>query len=114
MHTSTATLSITQGRNILTPVHNVQNYPVVGIATVELDQTTPITYFFDCITNLNNGSGLRWTRQSTPHRFPTSAPQSSKLRLDATGISQSDLDIYICSDLYSADVAAINITDCEC
>ena len=37
---------------------------VIGIATVELggSPTTRPTYYFDCITNLNNGSGIRWDR----------------------------------------------------
>ena len=90
-------------------------YPVVDIATVELntDLTVQPTYYFDCTTNLTDGSGLTWSRVSGTQRFPTSVTKSSTLRLDATGISQSDLGVYICSDTLSSDTVTLNITDCE-
>ena len=95
----------------------VDVFPVVGIATVELGGTPASrpTYFFECITNLNNGSGVRWTRMTTQNRFeeediPDGSPGK---RLSAGGIDYPDLDIYTCSDQYSDDVISINITACK-
>ena len=90
---------------------------VIGIATVELggDPAGRPTYFFDCITNSNNGSGIRWTRMTAQHRFPViDIPDGFRgKRLDATGMDYPDLDIYTCSDRFSNDVASVNITACE-
>lgn len=90
---------------------------VIGIATVELGglSTSQPTYYFDCITNSNNGSGIRWDRTSTLNRFqvidiPDGSPGK---RLDTADINYPDLDIYICSDRYSNDVASVNITASE-
>ena len=88
---------------------------VVGIATVELGGDSQTTYYFDCITNSNNGSGIRWDRMSTVNRFrvidiPDGSPGK---RLDTADINYPDLDTYICSDRYSNDVASVNITACE-
>ena len=73
------------------------------------------TYYFDCITNLNNGSGIRWDRISARNRLgvidiPDGSPGK---RLDTADINYPDLDTYICSDCYSNDVASVNITACE-
>ena len=90
---------------------------VVGIATVELGglSTSQPTYYFDCITNLNNGSGIRWDRTNGLNRFriidiPDGSPGK---RLDTSDINYPDLDTYICSDRYSTDVASVNINACE-
>ena len=118
-HTHTAQLTITQGRITFIPDFNLETYPVVGIATVELamgrDTSSRPSYFFDCVTNRNNGSGLRWTRATTNHRFAVSAiPDGTYgVRMDAGGFDYEDLDIYTCSDQNSADVVTLNITDCE-
>ena len=56
---------------------------------------------------------MTWSSVSGTQRFPTSVTKSSTLRLDATGISQSDLGVYICSDTFSLDTVTLNITDCE-
>ena len=97
---------------------SVELIDVVGIATVELggDPASRPTYFFECTTNLNNGSGIRWTRLNTAHRFSVEDipnGESSGKRLNVGGIDYPDLDIYTCSDLYSNDVASINITACK-
>ena len=110
-----AALNITQGRLISTPMTDVDTYPVVGIATVELGGDQQITYYFDCVTDLNNGSGIRWARRNDQNRFVfDSIPDESPgKRLRASGIGHSDLDVYICSDEFSGDHSSINITDGE-
>ena len=115
----TATLTIRQARIVTSSpaVLSIVLFPVVGIATVELGGA-PIsrpTYYFECTTNLNNGSGIWWTRMSAQQRFAVeSIPDGTGKRLRVAGIDYPDLDIYICSDQYSDDVASINITACEC
>ena len=110
-----AILTIRQGRR--SPSSDPSTAMIVGIATVELGgrSTSQPTYYFDCITNSNNGSGIRWTRMSTQHRFqvmdiPDGSPGK---RMDATGINYVDLDVYTCSDQYSNQVTSVNITACE-
>ena len=108
-------MNITQGRLISTPRTIVETFPVVGIATVELGGDQQITYYFDCITDLNNGSGVRWARRNGLNRF-SSVPIPNELpgqRLSAAGIRHSDLDVYTCWDRYSDDVSSIIINDCE-
>ena len=90
---------------------------VTGIATVELGglSFSRPTYYFDCITNLNNGSGIRWDRTSAVNWFrvidtPDGSPGK---RLDTADINYPDLGTYVCSDRYSNDVASVNITACE-
>ena len=107
-----------QGRITTSPQASVELIPVVGIATVELGGSLASrpTYFFECITTRNNGSGIVWDRLSTTNRFSVrDIPRngSSGKRLDAGGIDYPDLDIYICSDQYSDDVASVNITACK-
>ena len=92
-------------------------YTVIGIATVELGglSTSQPTYYFDCITNLNNGSGIRWDRTSALNRFqvidiPDGSPGK---RLDTADVNYPDLGTYICSDRYSNDVASVNVTASE-
>ena len=107
-----------QGRIVTSGQADVRVFPVVGIATVELggnDASRP-TYFFECITTRNNGSGITWTRLSAQNPFEVvDIPSGSAgKRLEAGRIDYPDLDIYTCSDQYSNDVASINITACEC
>ena len=108
-----ATLRIVQGR--LAPL--LEMFEIVGIATVELDgdPADRPTYYFDCITNLNNGSGIRWTRVGDQNTFeieeiPNGSPGK---RLNAEDIASTDLGVYVCSDLYSDDVAMFTITSRE-
>lgn len=110
-----ATLVIMQGR--VHPIELLDVFEVVGLATVELDgdPADRPTYYFDCITNLNNGSGIRWTRMGAQNTFeiddiPNGTPGK---RLNAEGIVSADLDVYVCSDLYSDDVAVVTITSRE-
>ena len=115
-----ATLTIRQGRitNGSGQV-SVELIDVVGIASVELggNPASRPTYFFECTTNLpmNNGSGIRWTRMTTQHRFEVEdIPDGSHgKRLNVGGINYPDLDVYICSDSTSSDVVSVNITGCK-
>ena len=90
---------------------------MVGLATIELsgDAASQPTYFFDCVTDRNNGSGLRWTRSSFPHFFRVGAIPGNRsgIRMYVGGIHYTDLDIYVCSDHYSDDIVRLNITDGE-
>ena len=102
---------------VTSPQVSVELIPVVGIATVELGGSAASrpTYYFECITNKNNGSGIRWTKMSTQLRFdvediPDGSPGK---RLNVEGIDYPDLDIYTCSDERSDDVTSVNITACE-
>ena len=110
-----AGLVIRQGRVINTPQASIEIFPIIGIATVELGGDIQIVNFFDCITDLNNGSDLMWTRRTTQHRFDVGPipDGSSGRRLRAAGINYSDLDVYTCSDRYSNDFSSINITNGE-
>ena len=112
-----AALTIRQGRIVSSPQVDVAVFPVVGIATVELGglPSSRPTYFFECITTRSNGSGIMWERLSTPHRFGVvNIPDGSAgKRLNVGGIDYPDLDIYICSDRFSDDVASVNITACK-
>ena len=114
INTHAAALNITQGRITQSPF-KLTRQTVVGLATIELsgDSASHPTYFFDCVTDRNNGSGLRWTRSSFPHSFEVDATPDgvSGIRMDVDRIDYPDLDIYICSDQFSDDVARLNITD---
>jgi hypothetical protein len=110
-----ARLTLRQGRTL--PGGATSTIIVNGIATVELGglSSSQPTYFFDCITTRNNGSGIRWDRTSALNRFrvidiPDGSPGKT---LDAVDINYPDLDIYVCSDRFSNDVASVNITACE-
>ena len=115
--TLAASLTIRQVRIITSPQASFELIPVVGIATVELGESLASrpTYYFDCITTRNNGSGIMWDRLSTTNRFEVvrNPDGSTGKRLNAGGIDYPDLDIYICSDQYSNDVATVNITACK-
>ena len=89
----------------------VKNFEVVGLASIELDSQTPPTYFFDCNTTLNNGTGITWI-EPLPSAFrvvdiPTS---SNGKRLSIAGITSNDLGVYTCLDNYSNTTASVNIT----
>ena len=110
-----AILTIEQGR-LTNGISRVKIVRVVGIATVELN--ADVTYYFDCITDQNNGSGLVWARRNSHHRFevdfiPNGSPGK---RLWMVNVEYRDLDVYICSDGYHSidDVTFINITGGEC
>ena len=116
-HTHTATLTIWQGRIVNSPQVSVQVTQIVGIATVELggNPASRPTYYFDCISDQNNGSGLSWTRLSAQHDFVFEAIPDGRpgIRLGVGNIDYPDLDIYTCSDRYSSDTVSVNITACE-
>ena len=90
-------------------------FPVIGIATVVIDNQ--ITNYFDCVTDLtsNNGSGIRWVhdrQRFTVHPITEVSGLPGK-RLNLPGITIADLGMYTCWDSYSGDVTNINITDGE-
>ena len=74
-------------------------------------------YYFDCVTNLNNGSGLVWMRLSAENRFEVKDIPNNLTgkRLDATApsIESQDLDVYACKDTWGNETVSVNITDCK-
>ena len=70
-------------------------------------------YFFDCNTSGTDSSGLVWSRQSGALNIAFSVERTaSRLRLNAEGLSYSDLDVYFCTDTNAAGSSpvALNIT----
>ena len=103
-----AELNIIQGRVIKTPQARVETFPVIGVATVAIEDD--ITNYFDCVTDLNNGTGIRWTKRR--FNFDPIPDGSPGKRLNLPGITTSDLGVYTCWDSYYIDdVTSINITD---
>ena len=82
-------------------------FSVIGIATVEIGGYPNL---FDCITDLNDSSGLRWTKgRFNVGPIPDGSPG---IQLDLAGVRHSDLGVYTCWDQNSNDITSINITDC--
>ena len=94
---------------------DIETYEVVGLASVELESEMRPTYFFDCNTTENNGTGITWTRQSGELHFRVEAipSRTNGKRLTASGIAANDLGTYICLDTYSNTRVSINITQGE-
>ena len=96
---------------------SVDIYEVIGLASIELEADLSIqpTYFFDCNTTLNNGSGITWLYNGDAPRFRVAAiPTSTNgKRLSASGITESDLGLYNCLDTYTNTNVSINITQGE-
>lgn len=101
-----------QGRIFGSPVE-VEVYRVRGLATVELVTNGP-TYYLDCNTSRNDGSGIMWRRIDGRHnRFSvTDIASSASKRLDLARLTESDLGVYECFDSQSSagDRAIVNIT----
>lgn len=100
-------LPVTMGDRV-----EVEVFPVQGLATVELVAGGP-TYYLDCNTSRNDGSGISWRRINGHNRFQISdiASTASK-RLNLVRLNESDLGLYECFDNQSSagDSAIVNIT----
>ena len=89
----------------------VQTYEVVGLASVELNLQPPPTYFFDCNTTANNGTGITWPGPLPPLFRVESIPTSTNgKRLSVAGITSEDLGVYTCLDSYTNTTTSVNIT----
>ena len=91
----------------------VQTYEVIELASVELNLQPgpPPTYFFDCNTTANNGSGITWLGPLPPLFRVESIPTSSNgKRLSVAGITSDDLGVYTCLDSYTNTTTSVNIT----
>ena len=87
-------------------------FPVQGLATVELVTNGP-TYYLDCNTSRNDGSGIVWRRIGDHNRFSISdIVSSASKRLNLLRLGESDLGLYECLDNRSSagDRAIVNIT----
>ena len=97
---------------------NVDTFEVIGLVSIELEAGSSDarpTYFFDCNTTFNNGSGITWPYNGDAPRFriePIPSSTNGK-RLSASGITESDLGVYNCLDTYTNINVSINITQGE-
>ena len=99
------------GRIFGSPVE-VEVFPVQGLATVELVANGP-TYYLDCNTSRNDGSGIMWQKVDGQNRFLVSdVASSASKRLSLARLAESDLGLYECFDSQSGagDRAIVNIT----
>ena len=99
------------GRIFGLPV-DVEVFPVQGLATVELATNEP-TYYLDCNTSRNDGSGIMWQKVDGQNRFSVSdVASSASKRLSLARLTESDLGLYECFDSQSGagDRAIVNIT----
>lgn len=109
--TGQSPLRVYQGRIFGSPVE-VEVFPVQGLATVELVANGP-TYYLDCNTSRNDGSGIMWRRIGAQNRFSVSdVASSASKRLSLARLAESDLGLYECFDSQSGagDRAIVNIT----
>ena len=108
-HTGSSPLKVYQGRIVSS---DVEVFQVRGLATVEFDNS--VTYYLDCNTLRNNGSGIMWTRVGGNNPFQVSdVGTGNGRRLSLSGVRDSDLGSYLCYDTLSEDRATINITTGE-
>jgi len=108
-------LQIYQGRVVTTSIPlGVEVWRVAGVATVELGGLNPPTYFFDCNSTINNGSGITWSRLGGAQiRFSVREVGNGK-RLDAGVFQYEDLGEYLCLDQRTNNQLILNITDSKC
>ena len=97
---------------------SVKTFEVIGLASVELEagpSGSRPTYFFDCNTTLNNGTGITWPYDGEAPRFQVEPIPNSPngKRLSISGITTSDLGVYTCLDSYTNTNVSINITQGE-
>ena len=99
----------------MTPVGSpveVEVFPVQELATVELVTGGP-TYYLDCNTSRNDGSGISWRKIDGHNRFEVNdISASASKRLSLARLNENDLGLYECFDNQSAagDRAVVNIT----
>ena len=87
---------------------------VAGVSTVELGGTNPPTYYFDCNSTVNDGSGITWSRLGGAQiRFSISEIDNGK-RMDVGVFRYEDLGEYSCRDQRTNNELILNITDSKC
>ena len=113
-YTGSSPLRVYQGR-IFTRANgtvDVKVFPVSGLATVEL--ISSVTYYLDCNTLRNDGSGISWMRVGGDNPFTVSnIGMGNGQRLRLSGLSETHLGGYVCFDAQSEDRATINLTTGE-
>lgn len=87
-----------------------QMWAVDGVATVVIgDLSTPM-FHFDCYATHGNSSQIMWSARDMPLQLPqTSLPIGQ--RLEAGGITLSQLGVYVCRNEERDEERAINITN---
>ena len=94
--------------------HALSHRRVEGVATVELGGANPPTYYFDCNSTVNDGSGITWSRLGGAQiRFSVSEVGNGK-RMDARDFRYEDLGEYSCRDQRTNNELILNITDSKC
>ena len=108
-----AILSTIQGRVVFSSDSGslgVEFLDVEGVATVQLAGNTPPSYFFDCNTTGSDSSGLVWSRQSGALNSAFTIERTTRrVRLNAVGLSYSDLDVYLCTDTNAAGSPSVSL-----
>ena len=84
------------------------NWVVEVLATYEYEGSFPQVYYFDCISTINNGLGLGWSKIGSLTKSQTII--TNGIRLLFSNPTQNDAGIYICSDMASSDSVHLNIT----
>lgn len=87
----------------------VEVFQVQQLATVEF--ILSVTYYLDCNTSRNDGSGIMWRRVGDDNPFQVTAIASGNgQRLSFADLNNSSLGRYECFDTLSGDSATVNIT----
>ena len=89
-------------------------WQVEGVATVEIGSggASP-SFFFDCNTTANDGSGIVWTREVVPIDFMQTEVNNGR-RLEFGMPDPEDLGVYICTDQTTNEQVSLNITSSKC
>ena len=81
------------------------------MATIELGGSTPISYYMDCTTSVNNGAQLMWSRVLDNNPFRVQQINNGTRLVIPTKTQSSSLGIYQCADSATSEVTVLNITD---
>ena len=112
MRTGLNPLQTYQGRiSVINSQVDVEVFSVQGLATIRFGEEADITYYLDCNTSRNDGSGIEWLGIASGSSIQvTDAPNGNGKRLDLAGVSESELGRYECLDMATGDRAFVNIT----
>ena len=81
------------------------------MATIELGGSTPISYYMDCTTSVNNWAQLMWSRVLDNNPFRVQQINNGIRLVIPPKTQSSSLGIYQCADSATSEVTVLNITD---
>ena len=112
MRTGLNPLETYQGRiSVINFQTDVKVFQVQGLATIKFGEGPDVTYYLDCITSRNDGSGIEWLGIDSDSTIQVAkAPSGNGKRLDLSGIRESEVGRYECFDTATGDRAYVNIT----